>query len=490
MRFYEIKTQITEGAIPFLVGAELFKKKTPMRTEIFLNRMKSNNPEFTHKTLGPVIVPPELTYQENNEEKTISNIEIFSKYAQAGDPNAVIQLLGYKKGDEEKNPVPINIKKTSGDLKKDAEFGGSKFVAGGKEASALKPADIGIDATGEAYDENSLLKAIVNNQKLQSSTAGQKVIESAQLIAKGQNTFALGDLSPGEFAAFRDDAGEYLGPLAMFHGLAKFKGGVEDAFFAHVGLSSLKDMKMIFPSAKNAPLADTEGVVAGFVNPKSNNKIWISIKAGASGKGAAFSIGEFVVPEELKEKNPRACEFLELQAETTVKNSAFVNANWLRQFDESRVSKYLLKEIPPSEMNDAANGKGLGPVLTEAYNLMKQGLPDEDGMPSGEVVKFLDDTDDLAQEYKNVFYGLEALVIRDINKNDVLPNLAPVVRETLQQNFIKLSNKMSPIKQAEQNTFVSEITWPNRELGTGEIVLKTKNSMAQGPSTRLSMMVN
>lgn len=478
MRFNEFNT-LSEGAKPFLVGDELFKKKTPMRTEIFLNRMQSKNPEFTHRTLGPVIVPPELTYQENNEEKTISNIDIFLKYAKAGNPNAVIQLLGYKKGDKAKNPVPINIKKTSGDLEKDAEFGGSKFVSGGKEAAELKPADIGINPT-LAYSPNSLLKAIVNNQKLQSTNTGQKVIEAAQLIAKGQNTFALGDLSPGEFRAFRDDAGEYLGPLAMFYGLASFKGGVQDAFFNHVGLSSLKEMKMIFPAEKNSKLADAHGVVAGFVNPKSNNKVWVSIKAGKSGQGAAFAIGDFAIPKELKEKNPKACEFLELQAKTTTKNSAFVNANWLRKIKGSVVSKYLTKEIPINEMNNAAGGLGLGPVLSKAYNLMKK----------GEVVQFLDDTDDLLQEYKNVFYALESLVIKDINKGGMLPNLAPVVRETLQQNFIKLSNKMAPQNQAEQNTFVSEITWPNRELGTGQVKLATKNSMAQMPSSRLSMMVN
>ena len=49
---------------------------------------------------------------------------------------------------------------------------------------------------------------------------------------------------------------------------------------------------------------------------------------------------------------------------------------------------------------------------------------------------------------------------------------------------------MSPAKQnATGNQFQSSITWPNREIGTGKILLTSKNSMVQDPASRLSMSI-
>ena len=150
-----------------------------------------------------------------------------------------------------------------------------------------------------------------------------------------------------------------------------------------------------------------------------------------------------------------------------------------------KLKEYVTVPIPEQEINDAVSKKGLGEVLSGILAKMKE----------DKVAKFLDDVDkdgipDPVQGYRNVFYGLERVILNDVNKNNVLPNLAPVVRETLQQNFIKLSNKMSPAKQnATGNQFQSAITWPNREIGTGKILLTSKNSMVQDPASRLSMSI-
>tara|TARA_B100000029_G_C17511471_1_gene936433 strand:+ start:41 stop:1519 length:1479 start_codon:yes stop_codon:yes gene_type:complete len=491
MRFYEFKNiQISEGSIPYLVGAELFKKKTPMRTTIFIDKIKAETP-FTHKKEGPVVIPAIMQYKENPESEEITdynNLEIFSNWAIAGDASVAIKLIGYKAGDPEKNPVDINILKTSGDLKKDAEFGGSKFVAGGKEAAALKPADIGLDRSKRAYTEDELYRAIQENQVLQKTEAGIKVKHCASEIRNGNTTWNLSELTDGEFRAFRDDAGEYLGPLMMMNNQATFVGDVGPAFFEHLGIKSLSEMNMFFPAAKNEPGADAEGIVAGFINPRSNNKILISIKAGATGKGAGFSIAFFKIPTELQDRNPIASAFLEYQKSTKTNNSCFLNANWLRENQPDyagKLKEYVTVPIPEQEINDAVSKKGLGEVLSGILAKMKE----------DKVAKFLDDVDkdgipDPVQGYRNVFYGLERVILNDVNNNNVLPNLAPVVRETLQQNFIKLSNKMSPAKQnATGNRFQSSITWPNREIGTGKILLTSKNSMVQDPASRLSMSI-
>ena len=60
----------------------------------------------------------------------------------------------------------------------------------------------------------------------------------------------------------------------------------------------------------------------------------------------------------------------------------------------------------------------------------------------------------------------------------------------MEQNFIKLSNKMRPQNIAEKNAMNSVVTWPNRELATGEVVLAVGSSMGDGPKSRLRMMVN
>jgi len=519
MRYYEFKDIQLSESIKLLVGDELFKIRKPMRTQIFIDKIKAGDP-FDHNTAGSVIIPPVMQY--NAEPGTIlpkgsivaivtptkeptdvatdvptdthpgsvkpepniithNNQDIFTKWAEAGNPKARIQLIGYKVDDPNKNPINIRIWQTAGDLRKTAEFGGSTDPSG-KDGARLKPADIGLHKGGE-LSADALSTEIQNNAALKKTAAGTKVIEAAKQIDNEDPIFDLSELTPGQFSAFRDDAGEYLGPLMMFRGLATFKGGVDQAFLSHLGIGSLTDMKMFFPVAKNEPGADVEGIVAGFMNPNSGLRVMISVKGGKTGKGAAFSSAYFKIPEELKKKNPIATEFLELQKATRTNNWAFINANWLRPYSDT-FRRYLPNPIPDDEINNAVGKKGLGPVLSFVLAEMKK-----DG-----VAKFHPDIDengnaDPIQQYRNIFYGIGRVIENEVNKNNVLPNLAPVVRETLQQNFIKLSNKLSPANPSDNNELISEITWPNRELGTGIVEIKQKGSMTADPSGRLSMAI-
>jgi hypothetical protein len=417
MRFYQFKVneEILKEASPYLSGAELFKDRTPDRKQTFINQIKSSTP-FKTKDGKDLIIPPTIDLKQDPPQQ-FDNLKTFTDWVNGGNPKAQFSLYGHEKDDKELTPVEVVTKASVSPLIKGAEYGGSKFVAGGKEAAGLKPADIGIDAGGIEYDEKSLLSAIQNNAKLQQTNVGRKVIDAANQIANGDNEFDLSELSAGEFAAFRDDAGEYLGPLMMMKGMATFVGDVEQAFFKHVGLKSFAQMKMIF---------------------------------------------------------------LKLQKDTTTKNANFVNANFFQKLGDNSFNSYMDKEMDNNEINDAINGKGLSQYL--------EGILDK--MKVNNLAKFRDDKDDPVQAYKNLNYGLETLLAKVVNKEDALPNLAPVVRETLQQNFIKLSNKMRPQNIAEKNAMNSVVTWPNRELATGEVVLAVGSSMGDGPKSRLRMMVN
>lgn len=477
MRYFQFRSQLTEAS-PYLTGDELMKDRNPDRKETFLNFINNPTP-FKTKDGKEIIIPPKIALQSDPPTE-YDNVKVFTTWAAGKNKTVPFTLYGYDVKDTEQTPIPINTKNSVSPLIKGAEFGGSKFVAGGKEAASLKPADIGIDAGGAEYTAESLLQAIKGNQKLQATEIGRKVIDAATQIANKDNTFDLSELSSGEFAAFRDDAGEYLGPLMMLKGMATFTGDVEQAFFDHVGLTSFDQMKMVFPTAKNARLADAEGAVAGFENPVSGNKIWISVKGGKSGKGAAFSMGQFEVPKELKEKNPRAVAFLELQDKTTTKNSAFLNANFFYKMEAQGFRLYMDREITESEISEAIAGKTFPKYLDTILDKLKV----------NNFAKFLEDKDNPVQKYKNIFYAFEALTSKVVNKDNALPNFAPVVRETLQQNFIKLSNKMAPQNISDANAMNSVITWPNREMATGQVEVAVSSSMKEGPRSKLRMKVN
>jgi hypothetical protein len=191
-------------------------------------------------------------------------------------------------------------------------------------------------------------------------------------------------------------------------------------------------------------------------------------------------MGQFEVPKELKEKNPRAVAFLELQDKTTTKNSAFLNANFFYKMEAQGFRLYMDREITESEISEAIAGKTFPKYLDTILDKLKV----------NNFAKFLEDKDNPVQKYKNIFYAFEALTSKVVNKDNALPNFAPVVRETLQQNFIKLSNKMAPQNISDANAMNSVITWPNREMATGQVEVAVSSSMKEGPRSKLRMKVN
>ncbi len=66
-----------------------------------------------------------------------------------------------------------------------------------------------------------------------------------------------------------------------------------------------------------------------------------------------------------------------------------------------------------------------------------------------------------------------------------MPNFVPFIRECLQQNFIKVGNSIN-----KSSEWFTNVTWPNRELQTGGIVLKSTGSMMRAPSSNISIEVS
>ena len=49
---------------------------------------------------------------------------------------------------------------------------------------------------------------------------------------------------------------------------------------------------------------------------------------------------------------------------------------------------------------------------------------------------------------------------------------------------------MSPQNIASANAMNSVITWPNREMATGQVEVAVSSSMKEGPRSKLRMKVN
>ena len=57
--------------------------------------------------------------------------------------------------------------------------------------------------------------------------------------------------------------------------------------------------------------------------------------------------------------------------------------------------------------------------------------------------------------------------------NGALPDLSPLFREMLQQNFVQVSNTF------KNNTLQTEVLWPNTDLASGNVTYDSKNSMTR-----------
>ena len=204
-------------------------------------------------------------------------------------------------------------------FKKTSEFGGSGVKPAekgdiskmSKDAAKLKPAEIGI--TGKNIEASDLGSVIVNNSVLQSTEWGQAVIQMANNIMAGEPAVIPENIRKHEplVKAIVDNAGEYLGVLALVSGQSQWYGGAatQKNFIKWLG-GDLGGLTVNFPAGQTTPLADSFATVS---NAATGHTLNISSKGtggGAAGGGpgaplTAATVG-FKVMNLLYQNDPKS----------------------------------------------------------------------------------------------------------------------------------------------------------------------------------------
>ena len=279
-----------------LTPAQLVKYED--RFQKFVDHIAKGQPFYTSTTVNGM--PP-------NTEVILDPAEA-ERFAELYNQNKFTGRIVGK--DKEGNQWPLsNFKKTK-------EFGGESLKPSdtaetiGKEAAGLKPNKIGI--TDQPFKASQLGQVIINNPVLKSTPHGQVVIECAKSIIAGQVPVLPKEVLVNTqlTAAITDNAGEYLGVLALLHGLSNFPN--QDAFLKWLG-GSLGNLTLFFPSNETNNIADS---FATIINPTTEQQINISSKG--TGGGAAPALSGLVVPDHLKKKRSyrTAIDLIELTQNT------------------------------------------------------------------------------------------------------------------------------------------------------------------------------
>jgi hypothetical protein len=461
MRYREFKNIIEVSSISFLVGQEILKYRGTAKDRIplFRDKIEKETPFKTNDLKGDFII-------------TKNNLNYYDQWTAKTQGAVPIDLKGYFENDPKKTPVTLKILKSTSSpfklLKVPPFSDSSKFTVGSKTETSgiISPSGIGLHE--QTYQgSKALFSAVINNKKLQESDVGKKVIEIAEGIAKGNTTFdLLTNITNGQFRSIRDDAMEYLGVLMLVSGHAQFES--QNEFFKHIGVNSFDKIKITFPKEKNNKLSDAVATVAGFINPVSGNSIWLSVKGGTTGTGSGWSLASLKIPDNLqksKEYQP-AIQLIELMRskENSADVQPFVLLDWFvkNNINTELTNNYSFNSEEIKSARATNQFKGSLQTLLKVVKKSNQ-----------------EDFDKYKNDFKVLHYKVSQYIIKKLNEG-VVEGVTPLVREILQQNFLKIGNKLSPIKQSTQNKINTQIIWPNKDLGTGKVSFFEKNSMAGG----------
>jgi hypothetical protein len=337
---------------------------------------------------------------------------------------------------------------------------------GGKEAEtiAVKPTDVfaGTDIDPEAQNVIKLLSQAgafpvseLNNQ-IQNNTAldkvgavGQGIKEIAQQLNEGKEPTIPDYLTPEQKKAIELYAGEYLGILSIFNNVAKFDKRAEFDEFLGMDLGKLM---LYFPRSQSNPLADSFAIQ----NKKDGHSLKISSKA--AGKGAAPSLEGLKLPAHVRSNPAFAKEVAFFDEARDPKYTAFSQAfglmNWLFENMPDLVNEKFYPYLPwTQEWIDAINSSLKEDttfpkdVMTNIISTIPKGRPK--GTDGGVI-----------------WYAVISEVLKVINVKNALPQLKPVVLETLGYNFMQVYT------QQAGNKLKTKVFWPAKI--DGKVQLKTK----------------
>lgn len=426
-------------------------KNRPNRYKTFINKIR-NNGKFTTVDYKEVILDPSEAdrYEQIWDPKIVQFTD--SKAAQVAKLAPGQKYAG-------KDVIPL------GKLLKTTEFDGSSVglgvspEMGGKASFALTPKAIGI--VDKDIPSTDLYEMIVSNPVLNSTEHGKLVIELANYIVSGESVTVPPEAAKkGKLiAAIQDNAGEYLGVLALLYYRTRFPARAR--FEEWLG-GSTDDLVIRFPSASNFALADSFAMIK---NPKTNHSVNISSK-GKDG-GAAPAISGLKIPEHI-ETDPKlanAVKFVKLCKEKGTLDQAFdgidllftsnrksINEVW-HQFLPFRNKPTIKQDIISSiKGKDIEFGKEWAPILNSVAS--------KEATPGGKIV-----------------YAIKREVAEAINNKDALPEFKAMVLEILEMNFLQ---QYTDFGKKHKNEFTFETQWPAKL--DGKISLENKSS-AKEPTT-------
>lgn len=421
----------------------------PNRFATFISKIQGNAPFTTIDDKEVIIAPNEA--ERFNGIWDNKNFKFIDKSAQTA------QLAP---GSMYNGQSVISLSK----LKKTVEFGGAGVAAGadpttgGKGSYQVKPAHIGIcDVDIPATD---LYKIISTNTTLNSTDYGKVIINLATYIVSGESVTLPEDIQKNDKlrAAIQDNAGEYLGVLALLYNRSRFPKA--EQFQAWLG-ASIGEMTLRFPSTETEALADSYATIS---NKKTKHSINISSKGKNGGAAPSIKTG-LKIPDHLK-SNPKlknAIQFVDMCIKQTTVNQAFDGIDIIYKAKPSSISKIWHQFLPFSnnpKLKQAihARFKGEEVKLPAAFKPIIAGVASKEANDGGKI-----------------FYAMKKEVEIAVNERDALPEFKDMVLEILEMNFVQQYTDYQA-KHTGELTFATQ--WPAKL--DGKITLENKCS-AKGP---------
>ena len=307
------------------------------------------------------------------------------------------------------------------------------------------------------FPASEMYSKIANNPKLKSlGKLGDAVINMAGQANEGQIPVFPATLDAAQTKAIELYASEYIGALALITGAAPFIRGSREQFEEFIG-GSIADMIMFFPRASNNPLADSFSVV----NNATGHAVKISSKA--AGKGAPPSLGSMKFPDEIRNKYPKATEFLDAAQDPGVTSykQPFVLMNYLYEIAPNKIPKSYRSLMPFTPELQA-----------QIENSMKTGksLPRK---IMGQFEKQLNPKvrDGSATDGGKAWWATIQDMMRLVNNDQIIPDFRAALIESLGYNFVQLYTNVTGDK------LVTKAFWPAKI--SGQVKLRTKGSAGE-----------
>ena len=411
--------QLSEGVGKLSPGE--FKNR-PKRYEAFINKINSNQPFTTIDNQEVVIDPTEADRFMSIWDPT--SVQFIDKSAQSAK-----LAKGYTYNGKDVSALSS--------LMKTSEFGGAGVAvgadpsSGGKASFAVKPQDIGI--CDKAIPASALYETIAKNSVLKSTDYGQIIINLANFIVSGEAVVLPPEAAKNSKlrAAIQDNAGEYLGVLALLYNRSRFPKRNE--FEEWLG-ASLGELTLNFPSGETVPLADSYAEIKNNSNDSAN----LSVNCNPKFKNGL--------------------KFIDLNKAKGVLVQTFNIMDLLYQANPKSISKAWLPFLPFS-----ANPKVAEQII--AHYRTGQDLPAKYKKISNTV------SSKEANDGGKFIYAMKEEILGAINDRDALPEFRAMVLELLEMNFVQQYVDYEK-KHTSELTFATQ--WPAKL--DGQISVEHKSS--------------